>query len=236
MINHFIQELKIKRAARQEEQLKRIEAFSDPLAKEISWAPASSGGSNFCTRKLHKNESGILTYRPTLFSLIFSLIFIAVGAWIIQLSLKLPFSLLDLLHHPLGCIRGIWFSIQNILSTPKIFGVLFGLVFMLPGFFFFYSFVSPVRFDLRSRFFIKGFPLFRQKRISFQEIHALQILSEPCRGGSKHSSKTYLSTELTLVLKNKTRITLVDHSDLTRIRQEAETLSKALSVPVWDLA
>lgn len=235
MFKSLIQELITKRAARQEEQQKRIEAFKEPLAKEISWSPASSGGSNFCTRKLHKNESGILIYRPTLFSFIFSLIFIAVGAWIIQMPLKLPFSLLDILHHPLDCIRGCYFILLNILPTPKIFGVLFGLVFMLPGFFFFFSFVSPIQFDLRSRSFTKGFPLFRQTRISFQEIHALQILSELCRGGSTHSSNTYLSAELNLVLKNKSRVTLVDHNNLSLLRQEAETLSKALFVPVWDL-
>lgn len=64
-----------------------------------------------------------------------------------------------------------------------------------------------------------------------EDIHALQLLSEYCRGGKKRS---YYSYELNLVLRNGRRINVMDHGDCKKLREDAQTLSEFLDKPVWD--
>ena len=61
-------------------------------------------------------------------------------------------------------------------------------------------------------------------------IHALQLLSEFISG----SKSSYYSYELNLVLHEGSRINVVDHGNLERLRSEANTLSQFLDKPVWD--
>jgi hypothetical protein len=61
-------------------------------------------------------------------------------------------------------------------------------------------------------------------------IHALQLLSEFVSG----SKNSYYSYELNLVLDNGSRINVVDHGNLERLRADASTLSQFLDKPVWD--
>jgi hypothetical protein len=49
--------------------------------------------------------------------------------------------------------------------------------------------------------------------------------------GSKNS---YHSYELNLVLNDGSRINVVDHGNLERLRSDASTLSRFLDKPVWD--
>ena len=61
-------------------------------------------------------------------------------------------------------------------------------------------------------------------------IHALQLLSEFISG----SKNSYYSYELNLVLHDGSRINVVDHGNLERLRSDASTLSQFLGKPVWD--
>ncbi len=61
-------------------------------------------------------------------------------------------------------------------------------------------------------------------------IHALQLLSEFVSG----SKNSYHSYELNLVLNDGSRINVVDHGNLERLRADASTLSQFLDKPVWD--
>jgi hypothetical protein len=49
--------------------------------------------------------------------------------------------------------------------------------------------------------------------------------------GSKNS---YYSYELNLVLDDGSRINVVDHGNLERLRSDANALSQFLDKPVWD--
>jgi hypothetical protein len=49
--------------------------------------------------------------------------------------------------------------------------------------------------------------------------------------GNKNS---YYSYELNLVLDDGSRINVVDHGNLDRLRSDAQTLSRFLDKPVWD--
>ena len=63
-----------------------------------------------------------------------------------------------------------------------------------------------------------------------EDIHALQLISEYCRG----SKRSYYSYELNLVLRNGRRINVMDHGDSEKLREDAKTLSQFLEKPLWD--
>ena len=67
--------------------------------------------------------------------------------------------------------------------------------------------------------------------VPLAEIYALQILKEYVqsdKGG-------YYSYEMNLVLADASRINVVDHGDVKRIRREAAMLAAVLDmIPVWD--
>jgi hypothetical protein len=61
-------------------------------------------------------------------------------------------------------------------------------------------------------------------------VRALQIIRERCT--SKNSS--YYSYELNLVLDDGSRLNVVDHGNLERLREDASRLGAFLGKPVWD--
>ena len=62
-----------------------------------------------------------------------------------------------------------------------------------------------------------------------ERIHALQILSHRSSGG-----RALCGYELNLVLKDGTRVNLLDHRDIDLIRKDAADLGGFLGKPVWD--
>jgi hypothetical protein len=69
-----------------------------------------------------------------------------------------------------------------------------------------------------------------QNRHMFQN-DASQWNREKREGMEVKGIQTY---ELNIVLKSGTRVNVIDHDDVTAIREEASTLSTFLTVPVWD--
>ena len=69
--------------------------------------------------------------------------------------------------------------------------------------------------------------------VHIEQIHALQLLSKQ-RVKSMQSVGTYQSFELNLVLRNGSRVHVIDHGDGPRLRQDAQALSRFLSRPLWD--
>ena len=63
-----------------------------------------------------------------------------------------------------------------------------------------------------------------------EEIYAIQLLKEYCRG----DKSSYYSYELNLVLEDASRINVVDHGKLNLIRSDAEKLAAFLDIPLWD--
>lgn len=122
------------------------------------------------------------------------------------------------------------------LSLPL---VLFGLIFLFVGGGLFYFSSVPVVFDKRKGFFWKGrkspddvADLNNCKHcVRLGEIHALQIVAEQIKGKSSYSSY-----ELNLVLKDASRINVVDHGSKEKIREDAAELAAFLDRPLWDAA
>lgn len=131
-------------------------------------------------------------------------------------------------------------------AFPPINKLLILLPFLtIPGLYFFlgvYKFIkynAAVVFDKNIRYFYKGTSKKNggiinendEKYISFSKIHALQIVQKIA--GTRKSS--YYSYELNLVLKDATRINVVDHGNLKVIQSDAKMIGDFLNVSVWDL-
>lgn len=200
------------------------EIFKDPLAEKTEWRQTRSGGANFSTHKLVSNREYRLEFHATIQAKLFYFSFLAMGVGALY-NLVLP----DLLAEEILLTKGFTIS----LLACSIFSIL-GVCLML-------FFTQPVVFDKQRKEFWKGRastskPLHQQILKFFgglDDIHALQLLSKRRNGGK---GSNYNSHELNLVLTDGCRVNIVDHGNITQIRQEAKTLSKFLGIPIWDAA
>jgi len=196
-------------------------SFNDSLALKTSWTPAKRGGTNFRTHKLVIIDPNRLEFKASIGAKLFYLLFPLVG---IGILIFFPFP---------GLSSGEFsFNIDTIIP------LLFGLAFIVAGVSLFYFGTTPIVFDKRSGFFWKGRkspdniinPNSLKHFTDLDQIHALQLISEYCRG----NKSSYYSYELNLVLEDGNRIVVVDHGNRTGLRDDAGALSDFLDKPVWD--
>jgi len=195
--------------------------LNDPVAAQTEWIPAKGGGANFRTHKLVVINPYRLEFQASLGAKLFYIAFIVIGmaVFIAFLSSRISSGTLT-------------FDMETIMP------LFIGLVFACAGGCLFYFGTAPVVFDKRDSYFWKGrkspnavFDKSTIKKFArFGDIHALQLISEYCRG----NKSSYYSYELNLVLKSNRRINVVDHGSRDKIREQAATLSRFLSKPVWD--
>ena len=69
-----------------------------------------------------------------------------------------------------------------------------------------------------------------KKSFDLKNAEAIQLIREYC-GGSESS---YYSYELNLICSDGSRINIVDHGALRKLREDAALLAEYLSIPVWD--
>ena len=69
-----------------------------------------------------------------------------------------------------------------------------------------------------------------KKSFDLKNAEAIQLIREYC-GGSESS---YYSYELNLICSDGSRINIVDHGALRRLREDAALLAEYLSIPIWD--
>ncbi len=126
----------------------------------------------------------------------------------------------------------------------------FGNAFMIFfGFLLFWGvwwMVRPITFNKRKGFFWKGNRVPSQnvsknKKIKdwafLTGIYALQIIAENCEFTNSETDEVtkYKSFELNLILKDATRVNVVDHGDYFSLEADAQKLSQFLNVPLWDV-
>ncbi|MCK4981148.1 MAG: hypothetical protein KAS62_12180 [Candidatus Delongbacteria bacterium] len=196
--------------------------FSDPIADNTEWGPAKKGGSNFRTHKLIGLGGQRIEFKGTVGGIVFGVIFMLFG---------------------IGAIVG--FSI--FMSTSESFEFewamiipyLFGTIFTLVGWFMYRYMTAPIVFDKDLSLFWKGRKSPREVfnidsikvHAELDQIHAIQVLSEYCHTDKSH----YYSYELNLVLKDSNRINVIDHGNLNKLREDANTVAEFLGVPIWDV-
>lgn len=192
--------------------------FGDPIAEQTKWGPAKAGGSNSCTHKLIQTNPYTFEFKASLKAKLAYTLFIFLGLIISSYSL---------------------FAIsKNGLTAEYIIYVLISLTFPIIGCRMLYFGTRPIVFDKISDNFWKGNQNPKQiinktsieQYCKISDIHSLQIISEFISG--KHTA--FYSYELNLVLNDAKRINIIDHGNLKKIRQDAETLSEFLGKPVWD--
>ncbi len=196
-------------------------SLDDPVAMQVDWTPAKGGGANFRTHKLVAVNSNRLEFRASRVAKLFYLVFLLLGVGVlIGLSLPKLFS---------GTLS---FDMETIMP------LLIGLAFAGAGGAMFYFGTVPIVFDKRNGFFWKGRKapdqVFNKSSLKYfaelEQIHALQLISEYCRG----DKSSYYSYELNIVLEDGKRINIADHGKQNNLLDDARTLADFLEKPVWD--
>jgi len=230
-IKQFVKNVTAKAAARARQRQEKIEEFQrgDPVASQTEWDPAVGGGTNFCTRRLVQASVHRLEFRPTVTARVFPLIFFFCGVVVLV-------------------IAGYQFATGGF-ENPMlaVFVPLFGCVFAGAGGLLYWLMTRQIAFDRTLRCFWKGkMPMsvadteYRNSAVSLDRIHAIQLVSERVTSssgsGSHRRRSSYYSYEINLVLEDGSRINVVDHGKVDRIRQDARQLAEFLDVPVWDVS
>lgn len=189
-------------------------SLNDPVALKTTWRPAKRGGTNFRTHRLVPDGMQRLLFRPTLASWLFSAAFVCAGPLMAALFyLKYPFSFRNIPPAMLLIIAGCG-------------------VFSFIGVYYAARNLGTMAFDGIHRVYSGG-----GLRAGFDSIHALQIVSEYCGGGSgSGKTRSFVSYELNLVLNSGERINLCDHGNIVRLRDDAAKLAEFIGRPLWDTA
>ncbi len=198
-------------------QQERIASFHDELAEKTSWSPLKSGGTNFKTHNLIKQSASQMHYKLTIGTKIFIAIFGIIGLAVFVGGLFL------FMHKSAA---GAWFML------------LFGIIFSTVSFFMYKSLGKPIVFDGSMGFMYKGFkpPSFSGAATSethvtyFNDIHAIQIIREYIRS----NKSSYYSYELNFVLKDASRVNVIDHGNYPQIVLDAKEIAQFINKPVWD--
>lgn len=195
--------------------------FNDPIAMQTQWTPAKRGGTNFRTHKLVEVDINRLEFKASVGAKIYCSIFLFVG-----IAIMIIFFVVEI-------ASGIF-----TLDPEMIFPLVMGLVFAVVGGGLFYYVTTPIVFDKYKGSFWRGRKgpddVSDRRELKhyteLENIHALQLLSEYCSG----NKSSYYSYELNLVLKDGSRINVIDHGNQKKLREDAQTLSGFLGKPLWD--
>jgi hypothetical protein len=194
--------------------------FGDPLALQTEWTPAKRGGANFRTHKLTAVGPNRIEFRAAFGAILFYLLFFLVGLGVFAAISVTRFS-------------GAAVSFDLGMLVP----LLISLIFIVLGAYMFYAGTTPIVFEKGRGVFWKG----RKgpdeaidsrntgNFVRLDQVHAVQLIAEYISG-----KNSYYSYELNLVMVDGKRITVVDHGNLDRIREDAGKLAVFLGKPLWD--
>ena len=197
--------------------------FNDPLATRIDWSHLQKGEKGLKLRNLCETNPDRLEFKvvPSLKLHYLTYLFIGLAAILLP-----PFARI---------IAGnsIWTGWKMTLLP-----LLFGLLSTATGASMYYYGAAPIVFDKRIGYFFKGWKspdhTLNNDSIKyfaeFVNIHALQIVSEPCT----LLNRSYLRYELNIVLKNASRLHVVSLSKDDILNQDTKKLANFLNVPIWD--
>jgi len=197
-----------------------VDKFNDSVAQKTSWGPLKKGGASFGTHNLVEVSPRRLEFRPTVFAVIFYMIFALVGFGMLGFVIYQEYQ------------SGFAFE------TDFVFLIIGGIIFSTVGIILGYLGTKPIVFDREFGFYWKGKKK-PNRDIEYShpelftplnDIHALQILSEYIKG----NKSSYYSYELNLIFRDGSRANVVDHGNLDKIREDATRVSLFINRPVWD--
>jgi hypothetical protein len=194
-------------------------SLGDEIATRTEWGPAKSGGASFGTHRLEPMRHDRVEFTAKGGAVAFFGAFLLMGIGI------------PMVFFVVAARTDAGFAA---VALP----MLVMAVFVAVGGFGLRSVTAPVVFDRGRGTYWKGrTPPHEAPRqapsgdhADLDDVYALQIISERCR--TKNSS--YLSYELNLILKDGSRLNVVDHGNYEQLRGDAETLAEFLKKPLWD--
>ena len=123
-------------------------------------------------------------------------------------------------------VLGAMFAISSAAGEFEGKIVLMGLGFLAFGWWYLWSLRrKESRFDRHSNELTQG-----KKSFGLKNAEAIQLIREYVRGHENN----YYSYELNLICSDGSRINIIDHGALRKLREDAALLAKYLSIPVWD--
>ena len=214
---------KLKNAVMQGQKISRAiqfdpAQFEDPIAMKTEWLTMNNSSSSFRTHNLKEEEGGILAFKPSLGSKIFSLAFVFSG-----------------LIFPIIFFTTTYNSADPEAFNMLIFMTLFSAVFIGVGVYLFRKNSAVIAFDKNRGIFWIG-KLNSENSggdtsQNLSNIHAIQLLSRLERS----DKKSYYVFETIAVLKNAERRLLVSQGGSRRKAvTDAENLAAYLHVSLWN--
>lgn len=179
--------------------------MADPVAKNTDWGPAAGGGQKLITHRLASGGNKYYFRR-------------SIGLWLI----------IALIAAMAGIIMWAGVTQANLVGVG-ISLLLFAVIY----YYFFFHIATTNTFDLTRRVMVCG-KKDDAREIPFDDLHALQLVSEIVTSSGRRSKSKYLCHELNVVLKTGERINLTDHSGIKALRRDAQRLAAAIDKPVWD--
>lgn len=195
-----------------------LDGIDDPIAREVEWSAASSGGANFRTHRLKVVSPVRAEFRLAFGAMLFCWIFFVIGLVAMGFGVA---SLTGMLAQ----------------GPPWWFIFPFGLIFGGVGAGMWWAMSRPRVFDMQDLWYWRGKrPLDREAVERCEDsapldlVHAIQIIRERVSG----NDSSYNSYEINLVLHDGRRVNVVDHGNLKHIRKDAQAIGELIGVPVWD--
>lgn len=192
----------------------------DDVIDVVSWKPKMKGGTNFKSHKLYERGRSRLEFKTSPFVKIMAIITFIIFVSVLYLYIT------DGVKHDIAEAMGI---ITFFAGLMFVISLLWYLIFSI-----------PIIFDKSEGYFRKskksvrelGNVIDNKRYIKLSEIYAIQVLSEYIERVNR-KSKSYYSYEINLVLKDATRVNVVDHGNKTSALRDSDKLSKFLGVPLW---
>lgn len=200
-----------------------LQVKSDPVAEMVDWSPATQGNVNFVATKLIDCGNGIIQVSTQRKALLLIGLFIVLGLMPLAMALSA------------GSVIGDVVTLASVLIGAGVVAVAIKML---------YAAKRPMVFNRQLGYMRPGYHggcanKKQFKTMPLSNIHALQILSEQDqknRNADSHNSKASrygASYELNLILKDHSRMNVIDHGCPKAVAKDAAKLADFLNIPVW---
>ncbi len=194
----------------------KIALFGDDLATNTQWEPLKRGGANFKTHNLIKISSSLLKYQISTGTKILFGVFALIGIVAMAIAVFMVFEKGNSAGWFVGLIGLIFFSVSLVLY--KILGrvtVLDHSIGMM------YKGNKPPKLSGAQT---------SGDLVYLNDVYAIQIIKEYIRT----DKSSYYSYEINFVMKDTTRVNVMDHGNLNQIQLDAKEIALFIGKPLWD--
>ena len=195
--------------------------FDDPVARQTKWTLVQQRGSYILRHKLVRIDHGRMEFRITILSVFACIALLLFGSAFIGSSFS-----------------------DGQFNSKFIPQTLIGFALLCTGGWRLYSGTVPLVFDKRKGAFWKGRkvpdnPIRRKENSNYvrlERVYALQLISKVTKSTAQagHQASSVTRYEINLILKDSSRVHVVQHRNKKRIRQDAAGLAEFLGKPLWD--